>query len=428
MNQFEIDRNYIFMTVKIETNLLTVFIFILGLSSGCTSKKDLPEQPNVLYISMEDLSPRLGCYGDTVVKSPNIDQFAKESVLFEDVHCQVALCTPSRTSILTGIRPSTSGIVKIDDNWKKILPETTSMPRHFKDNGYMTYRVGKISDPRSGGPDDAWTISEEEWGVETNDKPLKAMEQVFNQEKPFFLAIGYKQTHDPWDPSERALNMYDWENVNVQGPDRTFKKEKITDAEAKELAHHYYADITDVDSLIGDLIKKIKGTEFYNNTIILVGVMDHGYSLGYHDKWGKGGLYDSETQVPLLIRLPANKNNGKRASGLVELVDIYPTLVDLCNLPFPSQQLEGYSLRGLLEEPNKEWKKAVFAHRAYNVNAIGMKTKEYNLISGGNGNYKLFDRINDPRNLNNIAGDKPEVVEELRTIMGKGWKNAIPVE
>lgn len=408
--------------------LFSQYLFILSLLTlfACQNSSNLPKHPNVLYISIEDLSPRLGCYGDTLVKSPHIDQFAKESVLFKDVHCQVALCTPSRTSILTGIRPSTSGIVKIDDDWKKVLPHATSLPRHFRNNGYFTYRVGKIADPRSGGLDDAWNIAKEEWGVASNEVPLKAMQEVFDQNKPFFLAIGYKQTHDPWNPSQKSLQKYDWNNISIHGKGRSYKKEKMSEEEAQELAHRYYADITDVDSLVGGLIRFIKTKKYYQNTIILVGVMDHGYSLGHHNKWGKGGLYDTQTQVPLLIRVPGNQANGNQTAGLIELVDLYPTLNDLCNLPAPPQQLEGHSFKKLLFQPQTPWKKAVFTHRAYGVQNIAVKTREYGFLSFENGTFELYNRKTDPLNLNDIAEENPQIVQEMQHILAGGWKNTVP--
>ncbi len=387
------------------------------LLNSCANLFKGKKNPNVLYICMEDMSPYLGCYGHDTVHSPNIDAFAAESVLLRDCHCQVALCTPSRTSILTGIRPSTSGIVKIDDDWKQILSHTVSLPRHFRDHGYCTHRVGKISDPRCGGPDDAWTESQEEWGVTGNSLPLKALENVANQDTPFFLAIGYKQAHEPWHPSPESLSKYDPEKIEPEGDGNIYKGKELSAPEIRELTRAYFASITDVDRLVGEIIQRAKELDLYENTIILVGAMDHGFSLGEHGRWGKGNNYDTETQVPLLIRVPGNPNNGKQAEGITELVDLYPTLVDLCRLPQPPQKLEGASLRELLFDPERPLKKAAFTHRAYHVNDRAVKTTQYTLIYHSDGTVELYDRIADPKNRNDISADRPDIVKEMKQLL-----------
>jgi arylsulfatase A-like enzyme len=381
---------------------------------------------NVLYVCMEDLSPYLGCYGHRIVKSPNLDAFAKDSVMLADCHCQVALCTPSRTSILTGVRPCTSGIVKIDDDWRKVLPDTVSLPRHFRDNGYYTHHVGKIYDPRCGGMDDAWTVSQEEWGVTGNVQAYAAMEKAAGQAKPFFVAIGYKQTHEPWNPTEESLAQYPMEAMRPEGTHRVYKGRELSESEVLELTRKYFASITDVDRLVGGVLDKAEELGVYENSIIVVGAMDHGYSLGENGRWGKTRTYDTETQVPLFIRVPGNASNGKEARGLTELVDVYRTLVDLCGLPRPVQRLEGASMRELLEEPEREWKKAAFSHQAYNVNTVGMKTRKYTLISHSDGEVELFDRVRDPKNSVDVSEERPEVVEKLMTALRAGWQEAVP--
>lgn len=398
----------------------------VGVISVVISCSNQSRQPNVIYISVEDMSPVWGSYGNEITKTPHLDDFTEEAVLFEDCHCQVALCTPSRTSILTGIRPSTSGIVKIDDNWQEMLPKAVSLPRHFRDNGYFTYKVGKISDPRNGGMDSAWTVAKEPWGVDNNELPLQAIEEVASQKKPFFLAIGYKQTHEPWNPSKQSIEKYNLDDIKIIGSARKYKGKILTDQEIKELLRRYYASLTDVDSLIGEVIVKMKEHGLEKNSIILVGAMDHGFSLGVHNKWGKGGVYDNVTQVPLAIRVPDNPANGQRARGITELVDLYPTLIDLCDLPQPVQHLEGYSMRKLIFNPEMEWKQAAFSHRAYAVDIVGIKTKKYTSIHYPDGKIELFNRIEDPKNLYDISKNNPAVVDHHKNLREMGWKGTLP--
>ncbi len=218
----------------------------------------LTDRHNIIYISIEDMYPYVYCYGHDFMHTPSLDAFAEESVTFLDVHCQVALCTPSRSSILTGIRPSTSGIVKIDDNWREFLPDAVSLPRHFRENGYYTFKVGKISDPRNGGMDEAWDREDDQWGQHDNEKILHAMDTLLKLEKPFFFAAGYGKVHDPWDPSMHSLAKYKPDQIPGPGPHRVYKKDSLSDIEARMLALRYYADITDVDSLIGEVLQKAK--------------------------------------------------------------------------------------------------------------------------------------------------------------------------
>ncbi|GHB86543.1 sulfatase-like hydrolase/transferase [Persicitalea jodogahamensis] len=407
--------------------LLSKFLLLTGLWGMVSwQAREAPRPYNIIYISVEDMWPSLGCYGDTLAHSPNLDQFARESVLFEDVHCQVSLCTPSRTSLLTGIRPSSSGIVKIDDDWQSILPGVTSLPRHFRNHGYYTALAGKIHDPRSGGSDSAYSKVYEEHGVNTNLMPLQALEDLTRQNQPFFLAIGYSQAHDPWTPAQSAKDKYTTNQFSAAGRASVYSGQVHSAEGIRELVRNYYGEVTEVDSLIGEVVQKIKALGLYENSLILVGAFDHGYNLGYRNRWGKGNCYDNETRVPMLVRVPGNPQNGRRSPALVELVDMYPTLVDLCRLPSPSQQLEGLSFRPLLENPGRSWKKAVINHRAYAVDIVGVKTRQYNLIDFAGDSVQLFDRIRDPINLVNIAGSRPEVVRKMKRIKAKGWEGAIP--
>lgn len=367
------------------------------------------------------MNPYLGCYGHPFIQSPHIDAFAKESILFEDAHCQVALCTPSRTSILTGIRPSTSGIVKIDDDWQAMIPQAVSLPRHFRDRGYMTWALGKISDPRNGGMDDAWDVKQEEWGIKDNELALVIIDSLAQsiQDQPFFLAIGYKQTHDPWTPAPKHQAKYPIEDIELLGEGTSYKNETFTEEEVRHFVRDYYASISEVDSLIGEVIRHLKEKSLYEQSIVIVGSLDHGFSLGFHNKWGKTKNYDPETLVPLLIRLPHHPMNGHRISQVVELLDLYPTLVDYCELPSPPQQLQGISMRPLLESSQTSWKEAAISHEAYHVQNIGIKTSNYTLILNEAELPQLFDRKKDPRNLFNIAAENPEVVEKLESLSKK---------
>lgn len=410
------------MRLRFYWLIMSVFLLL-----SC-AKKEEPSHFNIIYISMEDMMPSFGCYGDKVAFTPEIDKFSEEAILFKDVHCQVALCTPSRTSILTGIRPSTSGIVKIDDDWQKMLPRATSLPRHFRNHGYFTAIAGKIHDYRSGGTDSAYVKTLDINGISNNELAFKAIDVVVAQKKPFFLALGYSQAHDPWTPNPNAESLYSQNQFSAKNRHTVYKNKVYDSLGIKMLQKKYYGEITEVDSLIGGVLNKIKSLGLYKNSVILVGAMDHGYSFGNHGHWGKGNNYDDETGVPLLVHIPGNKNKGATVKGLVELVDIYPTLIDLCNLPGPPQALEGLSFKPLLYSPSLKWKKAAFTHRAYNKDIVGVKTKNYTFIDFEGDSVELYDRIKDPLNLKNIASENPGTVREMQRIKNSGWRNALPVK
>lgn len=376
---------------------------------------------NILLICIEDMPPALGCYGDSFAHTPFIDAFSKESVLFEDVHCQVPLCTPSRSSWLTGIRPESSGINKINDDLKSFLPEAVSLPRHFKRNGYFTSLVGKIYDKRSGGLDSAFTKIYQEDGISNNDLVIPALEEAARKAEPFFLSIGYSQAHDPWTPSASAGRHYLDKPIEIREDQLNFHDKKIPQEQAAGMIRDYYGEVTEVDSLIGNVLSQAKKLGMYENTIILVGVFDHGYSLGYHGHWGKGNNRDIETMVPLLIRVPGNDNNGKRTAGITELVDIYPSLIEFCGLPKPAQNLEGISFAKLLQKPNLEWKKAAFTMRAYHPEDRAVKTKDYCYINRkSDGTVQLYNRKSDSLSYHNLASEMPEKVREMQILLEKG--------
>lgn len=407
---------------------LAIAWLVWGSLSVASGQDD--ERFNVIYLCIEDMSTFLGCYGDEMAHTPHIDRFAEESLLFEDVHCQVALCTPSRSSIITGIRPSTSGMVKIDDPLLETLPGAVTLTRHFRDNGYYAARVGKYSDPRCGPLDDAFDRVYQQWGVDDNELPLQGLEEAAAQEKPFFLAIGYTQAHDPWTPTAQARAHYRKEEVSIEGRTATYKKggkvKELSPEEIREQVCDYYGEVTDVDRLIGEMLAATRRMGLWEKSIILVGTFDHGFNLGYHGKWGKSHVWDHDTQVPMLIRVPGSSSQGRRAPGVAELVDIYPTLVELCGLPLPPQELEGASLVPVLEDPEREWKRAAFSHGAYNLPLVGVKTSRYNLIHGDGKPPRLFDRKADPLNLRDIADQRPDVVAELMALKEAGWRAAAP--
>ena len=393
-------------------------------------------RPNILFIAVDDLRPELGCYGATQIKTPNIDRLAKRGVVFTRAYCQQPLCGPTRASILTGLRPNSTGVFDNRKDFREKNPDVVTLPQYFKNNGYKTMTIGKVfhsgfkdkiswaeelkpktlgepypikalggyqlpenrqayqalSDALSGEgkngedarallsgpatecadvPDNAYTD-----GI-TAETAIGAIRMSDNN--PFFLAVGFAKPHlsfiapkkywDLYDPSKLELTKSSLApkdcppialNSSIELRARTDmpKDGIISDKDAVKLLHGYYACVSYVDAQIGRLLDELDKKGLTQNTIIVVWG-DHGWNLGEHGLWGKTTDFETCARVPLIIAAPQQKGNGKSANGLVELVDVYPTLCELASLPLPSH-LEGTSARDLLNDPSKPWKKAAF--------------------------------------------------------------------
>jgi len=413
--------------------------FIQKIGIGCTSVSLLngtlfgknlstKKKKNVLFISVDDLRTQLGCYGHEETKSPNIDRIASEGLLFERAYCQQAICSPSRISLLSGMRCETTKIYGLKYQLSEKWPDIISLPHLFKRNGYETISIGKIYH-HSKDDLNAWSkkpframkgsgyITEEGKKIvdinkatnpsagskgpvtEMADAPDnhysdgkladKAIEELNHlKNKAFFLAVGFRKPHlpftapkkywDMYDPEkfELAENNYPPENVTTYslsnyGELRNYYKmpkgkDPVNDEMARHLIHGYNACVSFIDAQIGRIMNHLEELGIKDNTtVILWG--DHGWKLGEHGSWCKHTNFEIDCNAPLIISDPSMKNPGKKTKALTEFVDIYPSLCDLHGLEKPNH-LDGYSFLPLLNEPNLPWKKAVFSiwvHKKY---------------------------------------------------------------
>lgn len=389
------------------------------------------EKPNVLFIAIDDLRPELGCYGSPIVKSPNLDKLASSGLRFDRAYCQEAICSPSRASLLSGMRPDETGITHNYVEFRDLNPDVITLPQHFMANGYETVSSGKIfhranADPQSWSRKPAWEKTPfkkpnstfalpenielhqrqrkemfEKYGeasrrglssgpaYEMADVPDHTYIDGYNTEaaiatlkemaksdgKPFFLAMGYKLPHLNWVAPKKYWDLYDREEIKLatqtSGPEggaqiglhpsfelrvraKIPKIGPMGDDLSRTLLHAYYASVSYVDALIGKLITALDESGERENTIIIVWG-DHGWHLGEMGTWGKATNYEIATRVPLIISTPDMKARGQNSGALVELVDIYPTLCELADLPRPDH-IVGKSFVPLLDEPGKDWK------------------------------------------------------------------------
>jgi len=368
------------------------------------------QRPNVLFIAADDLRMNLGCYGDPVAKTPNLDRLARRSVIFERAYCQQALCNPSRSSLLTGLRPDTLRVWNLPTHFRETVPDVVTLPQYFKQHGYFTQNVGKIfhnwrtkiqGDPLSWSvpatlhfATHAQDVAQVDGGApppnqararnaEARDVPdeayydgrvaaaaVQALREVSRRLEPFFLGVGFWKPHTPFNPPLRYWNLYRREAIPpLRHPARPAGAPAIAfhrageglgqdEAAFQEWRHGYYAGTSYLDAQVGKVLDELDRLGLAEKTVIVFW-SDHGFHLGEHGLWGKTSNFELDAQVPLLIAVPGMKSAGARSTALVELLDLYPTLVDLCGLP-GKVGLEGTTLRPLLENPRAAGKAGAF--------------------------------------------------------------------
>jgi uncharacterized sulfatase len=439
------------------------------------------ERQNVLLIVSDDLNPSLGCYGHPLVKSPNIDKLAARGVRFERAYCQFPLCNPSRASFLTGLRPNTTGVKENATHFRKNVPETVTLPLLFRRHKYFVARVGKLFhygvpdqigtsglddpvswtefvNPRGRDRDDepqifsirpgtgfgatlSWLAAEGSDADQTDGKGALAAIELLQKHanQPFFLGVGFYRPHTPYVAPKKYFDMYPLDQIAISPSAHGGRDDVpaaaltvnppnygISDDVARQAIQAYYASITFMDAQVGKVLDELDRLGLAGRTVVVF-TSDHGYHLGEHGLWQKMSLFEESTHVPLIIAAPGAKANGKACSRLAELVDIYPTLADLCGLTAPSQ-LEGQSLRPLLDDPAKPGKEAVFTQvrRGAKDNAFqgySVRTDRYRYIAwddGKRGN-QLYDHERDPQELHNLAHDPMygETVAEMKRLLSR---------
>ena len=479
---------------------------IILLILGSCSKEGIKEtkqnennKPNVLLIYMDDLRPQLGCYGNKIIKSPHIDQFASTAVLFNEAYCNVPVCGASRASMLTGMYPNKNRYINYDTFVSKEEPEAVSFPMLFKQNGYTTISNGKIYhhlDDNMGDWDEVWrpyAFDKNDKGLAPTDywqslwkdyllpknialyrktgtgfayesaavsdsayidglmtqKVISDIKKLKNSDKPFLLTAGFISNHLPFNAPKDHWDKYSKEEIKQ--PNNNFvpknapaisisnwgemraytdipKKGQVDDTTALKLIHGYNATVSYVDVLIGNILKTLKDEGMDKNTIVIL-VSDHGYSLQEHTQWAKYNPYHNASHVPLMIRTPDMKK-GAVTNALVELVDIYPTLAELCGLTPPKDQLAGKSLVSILTKPESKGKDHVFTKTG---NAFTIKTKDFaytefiDLKTYKTITSMLYDHQKDPDENVNIVDDKvyEKTVEKLKKILHTDFQQNI---
>jgi uncharacterized sulfatase len=454
-------------------------------------------RPNVVMILSDDLNTALGCYGHPMVRSPNIDRLARRGVRFERAYCQFPLCNPSRASFMTGLRPDSTGVLENTTNFRRNRPDVVTLPQLFRKHGYVAARVGKIYhygvpnqigtsglddaaswdevvNPRGRDKDDepqifsikpgsgfgatlSWLAAEGSDAEQTDGRGAEAavglLERFKAQGRPFFLAVGFYRPHTPYVAPKKYFELYPTETIPlVTDPGRDHVPAAaltvnppdygISDDLKRQAIQAYHASTTFMDAQVGVVLDALDRLKLADDTVVVF-FSDHGYHLGEHGLWQKMTLFDEAAHVPLIVAAPGAKANGRSSPRLAELVDVYPTLADLCGLPSP-EHLEGRSLKPLLDDPSREWKRAAVTQvrrnpggggnagaakarpaqqrdRAEGFNGYSVRTERYRYTEwdGGRRGRQLYDHQSDPHELHNLADDpaQADTVSELRRLL-----------
>lgn len=447
--------------------LLCLFLNLAIQAAACSTE---PERKlNVLFLMSDDMRPVLGCYGHASVQSPNLDALAKVGVRFDRAYCQYPLCNPSRTSLLTGRHPTTTGVLDNLVDFRKQHPEWISLPQHFRANGYVSLRCGKIF---HGGIDDAqaWDVGgdpprsnhadrkpvdnttriaqsdrivvlkddgQEHADYRVGDTAIRYLNEY--RDKPFILCCGFSRPHSPPTAPKRWIDHYasintplpktfaatpnapvGFPKASITANGDLFIKREASTEEATRVLQAYYASVTWVDWNVGRVLKALDENGLRDNTIVVFWG-DHGYHLGEFGKWSKhGSLFELGTRVPLIVSAPKTGAKGQSVSSPVQSLDLYPTLCNLCGIKTP-EGIEGHDLTPLLNNPDATW-----TYPAYSVGGnarklgISVRTKQYRYAewSGGDEGAMLIDEWSDPDETKNLVSDPKykAVVDELSSL------------
>lgn len=408
-------------------------------------------KPNVLFIAVDDFRDFAGCmqaYPD--VKTPNIDRLAAMGVLFANAHCPAPMCAPSRNSLLTGIRPSTSGGYGFQPlRAVPVLAEADTLPRHFMNNGYYVMGTGKIHHDKPGhGPDasewhEYWPSIEKSVITYNGEEPEKtkenygmcygignipeeecgdyrhaswAVEQLSREyDRPFFLSLGFYKPHLPLVCPKKYFDLYDPEKIqpvyvkegdleDIPDAGRMLSKKMINryiteNKLERDILHAYLACVSYMDAQLGRVLEALEKSPYANNTIIMFWG-DNGWHLGEKQTWTKFTLWRESTRVPLIISSPG-KTRGRICTKPVGLIDLYSTLKELCGLSDTKQALEGTSLVPLLDNPEMEWNAPVIT--TYGRDSHCFTTERWKYTRYFDGSEELYDRLYDPFEWNNLA-------------------------
>lgn len=421
---------------------------------------------NVLLIVCDDLNNDLACYGHKAARSPRIDELAGRGIRFDRAYCQYPLCNPSRASLLSGRRPDTTRVYDLDTPPRSTLGDVVFLPQYFRQHGYHAAHVGKIFHTGDAFEDSAsWDVEVRETGKHPPESeklqskrvhlPLKnnlewdvlrtaeedtadgvvatrargMLADYAKSGQRFFLAVGFRRPHQPYAAPKKYFDLFPPTSMPIAAEPRDHLNAipaaaltypvgtpELSEKERQQIVAAYRACVAFVDAQVGRVLDAVESSGLWNNTIVVF-TSDHGYHLGEHGgMWHKMSLFEQSARVPLIVAAPG-VSPGQSCQRVIELVDLYPTLVDLCELPTVSG-LEGQSLKPLLADPKSAWRDVARTQvRRGEIMGRSIRTPRwrYSEWDEGRAGRELYDHDVDPQELKNLAGDahQAEVIRSL---------------
>jgi iduronate 2-sulfatase len=462
---------------------LTLIGLITNLTSAAQAKR-----PNVLFLISDDLNNLLGCYGDPLAKTPNLDRLATRGVRFDRAYCAFPLCGPSRNSILTGLYPNSTGILANSQIFRQTIPSQVSMPQAFRLAGYFVARIGKLY--HYGVPASIGTNGHDDpgsWELELNPPGVDRLEEqphIFSltpgafggtlswyaspksdqyhtdglmaedaewvlercakkRDRPFFLAVGFFRPHTPYVSPQQYFDLYPQDEMPVVHAVKedqadiphaglaSYKKEQnaLTDELKRQCRQAYYASISFMDAQVGRVLDALDRLGLADNTIIVF-TSDHGYHMGEHGLWQKMSLFEESARVPLLIVAPGYSTTGGVAASPVGQVDLFPTLAELCGIKMPSN-VQGQSLVPMLRDQSvtgRGW--AITQVTRGNRFGYSLRTPRwrYTEWDGGRRGRELYDHDADEREITNLANESAHgnTIDQLSQQLQAAIKSTFP--
>jgi iduronate 2-sulfatase len=464
------------------------------------------ERRNVLLIVSDDLANLMGCYGDPHAKTPNLDRLAARGVRFDRAYCAYPLCGPSRNSFLTGLYPNASGILLNAQLFRQTIPAQLSMPQAFRQQGYFAARIGKLYHynvpnsigtdghddpaswelelnpagvdrleeqprittlvPRKFGATLSWYASPKKDAEHTDGRMAADAEWVLERcakerDRPFFLALGFFRPHTPYVSPQSYFDQFPVAKMPVvKGvkEDRQDipaaalasskpEQDAMNDEQRRQVLQAYYASISFMDAQVGRVVAAVDRLGLADKTVIVF-TSDHGYHMGQHGLWQKMSLFEESARVPFLVVAPGIAKPGSVSKAPVSLVDLFPTLAELCEVT-PPENLQGQSLVPMLRDPaamGRGWaltqvqrggggaRNATITREAGRTGrrffGYSLRTPRWRYTEWADGaeGRELYDHDADPKELTNLAdvAKHAQTVAELSRQLRAAVKTSYP--
>ncbi len=437
---------------------LALSVIVLALPAHAAESSRQTQKPNILFIAIDDLRDWAHYLGYEQIQTPNLDRLAAMGESFTHAYCAAPACNPSRTALLTGLRPSTTGVYSNRVDWRKnpVAQSVPTIPVYFREHGYVANASGKIyhesQRDASEWDDYAPLVKLRNPPSDTQDRGVKSIkfrplscdddvmpdyltatyvseELAKEHDKPFLLGCGFYKPHLPWEVPQKYYDLYPLEDIELpphlegdlddvpaagvamarHGSDH---KKIVNTGRWKEAVRAYLATTTFVDAQLGRVLDALEQSPYKDNTIIVLWT-DHGWHLGEKEHWKKFTLWEESTRSQMLWVVPGLTKPGSTCQRTVDFMDIYPTLCELAGLPLP-EHLEGRSLCPLLENPDADWPWPAITTHEFGNHAV--RTEQWRYIRYEDGSEELYDHEQDPNEWENLAGDPQynTIKEELK--------------